>query len=210
MRPYVVRQGDYLIKLAARDGFDADSVWNHPKNQALRAERKNPNMLHPGDVLFLPDEKAEWHELRVGSENMFTANVPTVSVTASFLRSGRPLANAKCRIEGVGWNADATTDGGGKLALQVPVTTQFVTVSFQEVPLVRTLCVGHLDPIDKPSGALERLRNLRYLPAHVTIGLEDPSALARVVTSFQKANKLPATGELDAATLDALRKAHGS
>jgi hypothetical protein len=36
MVPYVVRPGDYLLKLAHRHGFDVDTVWNDPGNDDLR------------------------------------------------------------------------------------------------------------------------------------------------------------------------------
>ena len=39
MRPYVIRQGDYITKLAHQRGFDADAIWNDPKNQSLRERR---------------------------------------------------------------------------------------------------------------------------------------------------------------------------
>ena len=38
MRPYVIRQGDYMTQLAHRLGFDETEVWNHDKNSALKAE----------------------------------------------------------------------------------------------------------------------------------------------------------------------------
>ncbi|MFT3767392.1 MAG: hypothetical protein QM820_18220 [Minicystis sp.] len=46
MKAYVVRQGDYLKQLAHALGFDADAVWNDPKNAEL-SQRRDPNLLHP-------------------------------------------------------------------------------------------------------------------------------------------------------------------
>jgi hypothetical protein len=51
MQPYVVRENDFLLKIAFEFGFDADSVWNAPNNDDLRRLRPNPNQLFPGDVL---------------------------------------------------------------------------------------------------------------------------------------------------------------
>jgi hypothetical protein len=50
VQPYVIRQGDYLALLAYKFGFDADAVWNDPKNADLRKIRSDPNMLWPTDV----------------------------------------------------------------------------------------------------------------------------------------------------------------
>ena len=54
----MVRQGDYLSKLAFTMGVDADATWNHSGNDELRAKRPNPEMLHPGDILSLPEPVA--------------------------------------------------------------------------------------------------------------------------------------------------------
>ena len=47
---YVVKQGDYLAKIARAHGYtDYNALWNAPENQGLRAKRKSPNVLYPGD-----------------------------------------------------------------------------------------------------------------------------------------------------------------
>lgn len=60
MVPYVVRQGDYLLKLAQRYGFDAEEVWSHPRNEDLRKLRKDHHILAPGDIVYLPVKANEW------------------------------------------------------------------------------------------------------------------------------------------------------
>ena len=56
-RPYIVRQGDFLSKIAAQLGMDPSRIWELSENDELRARRPNPEMLAPGDVL---------HVLRLG------------------------------------------------------------------------------------------------------------------------------------------------
>jgi hypothetical protein len=55
MKRYIIRQGDFLARLAHRHGFDAESVWNHPSNAALVKLRPDPDQLCPGDELSIPD-----------------------------------------------------------------------------------------------------------------------------------------------------------
>jgi len=58
LQPYVVLQGEYLAMLAYKLGFDANAVWNDPKNQQLRDAGKlsqDPNVLWPTDVIYIPD-----------------------------------------------------------------------------------------------------------------------------------------------------------
>ena len=56
MQPYVIRQGDFLAKLAHRFGFDADTVWNDAANTKLGDARTDPNILAPTDILYIPDD----------------------------------------------------------------------------------------------------------------------------------------------------------
>ncbi len=58
MKPYIVRQGDFLMKIAHAQGFDADVVWSDPKNEGLERTR-DPNLLHPGDLLWVPESAPE-------------------------------------------------------------------------------------------------------------------------------------------------------
>ncbi len=74
MEPYVVRQGDHLAKLAYQFNFDANIVWNDPKNANLRQVRPNSNILSPGDVLYIPDQvPPALQNLAVGTTNTFVA-----------------------------------------------------------------------------------------------------------------------------------------
>ena len=58
--PYVVRQGDHLRSIAFSRGLDPDAVWQGDANSTLRKQRPNPDLLAPGDVLFLPVVEREW------------------------------------------------------------------------------------------------------------------------------------------------------
>jgi LysM domain len=54
---YKVRQGDHLSDIATALGFSSyETIWNHPKNAKLKQKRVNPNVLFPGDTLFIPDK----------------------------------------------------------------------------------------------------------------------------------------------------------
>ncbi len=55
MQPYVIRQGDHLAHLAHKFGFDPQAVWQDGSNDELREARPDPNILCPGDVLYIPD-----------------------------------------------------------------------------------------------------------------------------------------------------------
>ncbi len=54
---YVIRQGDCLSSLAHGRGFLWETIWEHPNNSAPRRKRKDPNILLPGDILFIPEKE---------------------------------------------------------------------------------------------------------------------------------------------------------
>ncbi len=56
MQPHVIKVGDHVALLAYQCGFDADTVWNDPANDALRQLRPDPNVLCPTDILYIPDQ----------------------------------------------------------------------------------------------------------------------------------------------------------
>jgi hypothetical protein len=203
--PRVVRQGEYLAQIAHVCGVDADAVWNHPKNDALRKLRKDPHMLCAGDVIYLPERESTWLPVAVGSVNKFSANVPGLPLTLNLVGRDGPLKNVSCRIGGVPGLTTATTDGNSALLLHVPFGVQSVVIDVDEPRFHAVARVGHLDPPDTPSGIRMRLRNLHFLHDHEVPG----ETLATVIASFQRSRGLPGTGAVDTATEQALVAAHG-
>ena len=51
---YDVKSGDWLAKIAQDHGTTVGAIWNHPDNAAHRTKRGSPDVLYPGDVLFIP------------------------------------------------------------------------------------------------------------------------------------------------------------
>ena len=210
MRRHLVRRGEDLFKIAYAQGFDAEAVWAAAENKALSELRKDPHILCTGDVLYVPDTAAKGLSLNVGGSNVFTATVSLGHIEIKFLDRDQPVSKAPCTIAELPDRTDLKTDGCGVLALDIPVNTDTLTISIPSVPLVQIIKVGHLDPIDTPSGLVHRLRNLGHL------GQDDPydddvhpEHLAHAVKGFQAANGITMTGVPDAATLSALKNAHG-
>lgn len=55
VRWHVVSQGECLSNIAHRHGLPSwRKLWEHPKNEGLRAQRKSPHALLPGDHVALP------------------------------------------------------------------------------------------------------------------------------------------------------------
>jgi Putative peptidoglycan binding domain len=208
MLPYVVRQGDYLSKLAHRFAFDADAVWNHSSNESLRSIRDNPEVLAPGDVLFIPDRAQEKKcVITNGTTNRYAAKVPTTAVILKLRDpAGNAIAGKAYRVTGVGTPITGSSDDRGVVSFRVPLHVWEVVVVLEDGGSVRVL-VGHMDPPQTASGALKRLRHLGY---RAPASFEPEDALRLMVTRFQREQKLTVSGNIDEQTASALVRVHGS
>jgi hypothetical protein len=203
LKPYVVRQGDTLMKLAAERGLVASDVWADPKNEELRKRRPDMDVLAPGDVLYLPDPPKNWLPIAKGTTNRYKATVPKVTVHLVIQdEEGLPLADAPCVIRGLGDPVERRTEADGGLSIEVPVLLREVSVELPDHGLVYPVRVGDLDPIEERSGVAMRLAHLGYLSR------EDVDSHA--ISAFQAAQGLDPTGEMDETTRAALETAHGS
>ena len=53
---HTVVQGDTLYTIAQQNGFpNWRTIYDHASNAALRVLRPNPHVLHPGDIVQIPD-----------------------------------------------------------------------------------------------------------------------------------------------------------
>ncbi|MDP9037396.1 MAG: peptidoglycan-binding protein [Myxococcota bacterium] len=211
MRPYVVRPGDHLLKLAERLRFNAAQVWHAPENKELRDSRGDGHILQSGDVLNVPDlQPPKWQAVNVGQVNTFVATVQRVSIRVQFLWSGRPLASKPCSVRELPEMNGLSTDGQGLLELEVPVYLDGVTVDFVDPAVSQELRVGGLDPVSTGSGVAQRLANLGHLRTIGSHGGEvERDELAAAVRRFQWSRQLPITGEVDDKTREAIQSAHG-
>jgi hypothetical protein len=222
MRPYVVRQGDHLPRLAARMGFDAEEVWNHERNRGLRERGRTPEMLAPGDVLFVPEApRVVRHRISPGASHRFSGQPRTLTLRFAPRIGASALPNERVIVEGLGAPIETSTDGEGVVTFEAPVDVAEVDVVLPDRARRFSLRVGHLDPIEESSGVEQRLAHLGFLlPLEVAArgSMHGPMRtdeyrrhrVARAIACFQRKNGLPATGALDDDTRRALRDAHGA
>jgi hypothetical protein len=211
MRPYVVMQGDTVASIVTPMGADPDTVWSDPKNDDLRAQRPDPAVLCPGDLLYVPDDPPPSHTMAVGSTNDF-ASPPATQTVKLVLGADQPLANAAYVVHGLGDDIPGTTAGDGSLSVDVPIGVDTFTLELTDQQATYQVMVGHLDPVSEDSGVDQRLSNLGYRPPMWDLlgdlGIEvDPSLPIRL---FQIAQGLTVSGDTDDDTTAALQKAHGT
>jgi hypothetical protein len=178
MPPYVIKQGDHLLLLAHKLGFDADTVWNDPSNAPLRQLRSDPNILLPGDVLQLPDssgQSAPPASLNAGTANNFVSDAPTMTLSVKFVGAdATTYASRAYTVQELTQLTDLTTDENGVASFQAPVTLGSATLVFTESGESWVLCPGAMDPINTLSGIFKRLQNLGYIAGDVQFDGQTP------------------------------------
>jgi hypothetical protein len=210
MTPYIVRQGDYLAKLAFIHGFDADTVWNDAKNDDIRKLRPNPNILAPGDILYIPESKKDELPIEKGTENSYAASVPRVTVVLVFQDpDGAPIASEVYEVRGLPPrdSEPLKTQSDGRAEFTIPLDVRQIEVFFPTKNILFAIRVGDLDPHLERSGIIQRLRNLGLLRERVAARLgsgvgspDDQDDLRNALATLQAASGADATGTLSEET----------
>jgi N-acetylmuramoyl-L-alanine amidase len=207
---YTIEQGDCISSIAYEHGFDWEKIWKHPQNAKLKAERNNPNVLYPGDVVFIPDKEEKWVARATEKRHSFVRKgVPALVRLALVDRDGNPRANERYILDIEGKLFTGVTKADGKIEYRIPPNARQgkLTVG-AEGKEVYTLRLGHTDPVSKVSGVQSRLQNLGYDCGAID-GQMGPATQSSL-RAFQKKHGLQETGEPDEATLNKLKEVHGS
>jgi N-acetylmuramoyl-L-alanine amidase len=212
---YTVRQGDYLSKIAKDFGFtDYRTIWNHPDNAELKAKRKNPNVLYPGDKLVIPDRDPREENCAVDKRHLFKTKGPELRLRLVLEDSyEKPVANAECLLAMDGDSRKITTDDDGKIDEPLRPGTTHATLIIQDAKQTHLnsieipIKIGHLDPIEELSGQKGRLQNLGYFPGKGDD--EDDPAFITAVERFQAEHGLTVDGICGPKTQGKLQDIHG-
>jgi hypothetical protein len=198
MPNHVVVQGEYVAKIASTYGFlDDMAIWNHPNNADLKSKRKNPNVLYPGDVLFIPDQTSKSSQASTDQRHQYTLQSGTLKLRLKILDlNGQPAAGVQCLLTVESQIQKLTSDPGGVIEQTIPRTasTGRLLVKDDRLPLDIdvSLMIGNLDPVDEIEGQQARLNNLGYFAGEP--GTTDALRFQRAVEEFQRDNHLTVDG----------------
>ncbi len=168
---HIVVQGEHLSQIAEKYGFkDYRTIWDHGQNAALKAKRKNPNVLHPGDDVFVPDREPKEESRPTDQRHRFQVKVPNLKLRIVVEdQYERPIGNAPCELTIDGQIFKHTTDGKGKIEQDIPAAAGqgrlvLTTPETALDKLVVAIRIGHLDPVEEVTGQQARLDEPRLLP----------------------------------------------
>ena len=201
MPNYTILQGDCLSSIADKFGFLPDTLWNHGENAGLKTRRKDPNVLCPGDVLFVPEKTVKEVVKPTDATHSFVKQSAKAKLRLRLMDGDQPRANLPYQLSIDGTLLDGTTDGDGYLEHPIPPGAQKGRLLVGDGPTkdMHEFLFGTVDPVDTDSGVTGRLRDLGY----------DPDHMAAAVQAFQQDQGLNATGQIDDATRATLEKVFG-
>ena len=210
MLVHVVQGGEYIEFIAHRYGTTPASLWELPRNKALRDVRSGSSILCAGDLLDVPEPIVRSADVSPGESAKFQAFVPKTRVAVRFNRGTDALANEPYELTAGSFKLTGSSDGTGLVSAMVPVEHRTATIHLKNADLAYTLELGGLDPITEMSGVKGRLALLGYYQGAID-GTDHPlvAVALRRFQEDQKDKKLLVTGEADPDTRKALVDAFG-
>lgn len=212
---YTVKQGDCLSSIAHTFGFaDWRTIYNDPNNAEFRNVRPNPNVIYPGDIIYIPDKSVKNENRPTDKKHAFVVKLPKTWLRI-VIRNGQQLPAVGCKyrleIDSIPY-PDSVLNGDGMLAVKIPADAKsgVLTVWFDDAASVGhtwSLQLGYLDPVEKMTGIQARLNNLGYSCGAVD-GIIGPLTRASL-RSFQEDHGLKVDGIPGPITQGKLKERHG-
>lgn len=200
-----VRQGECLASISLKYGFNPETLWNDPANSQLKQDRANRHVLYPGDQVTIPGLQTKEEEAATDKRHKFRRKgIPVYLHLQLFNENREPLANKPFTLQVGGKIAQGTTDGEGCLKVAIPPQEKEGILKIENREF--NIRIGYLNPLAYNSGIRSRLNNLGYKAG--TGSEEMDVQLRRALAAFQEDQGLPKTGEIDEATINALRDRH--
>ena len=218
MSTHTVVQGEHLSGIAKKYGFTSyKPLWDHPQNAALKKERQNPNVIFPGDKVFIPDVRPKQVGRATGQAHRFVLKTDKLKLRLVLEDMyEKPMDNAECELNIDGQMLKLRTDGTGKIELDIQPETQTTTLTIKDPRTPRSgvaipIRIGHMDPVDKESGQHARLNNLGYFagPVDGKTEKENHALFLSAVEEFQCDHALGVDGKCGPATQAKLKQVHG-
>jgi hypothetical protein len=94
---YTVQPGDCIGSLAEANGLLWQTVWDHSENTALKEKRKDPNILFPGDVVFIPEIRLRIETKPVDQKHKFIRKGIPAKIRLRIMKAPEPSQTAASR-----------------------------------------------------------------------------------------------------------------
>lgn len=214
MPTHTVSQGECLSSIAKQYGFaDWRTIYNHGSNAEFRRLRPNPNCIYPGDQVFIPDTENRtepagtdnWHDFKIQGQKTF--------VRVRMLDADMAALNGKkYRLEVDGKVKEGTLGGDGLIEQEISgdcgdgQLTIWLDDNTTRPGVLWSMRLGHMDPVDTPTGIQARLKNLGFDPGPID-GIIGPRTKG-AIKAFQGKFNLQVDGIAGPITQGKLKEVH--
>lgn len=213
MAMYTVRRGDCLSSIALAHGFaDASDVYDDPNNAEFRRLRPNPDVIYPGDQLFIPEQDPAQFDCGTGQKHRFVVHRPKCMFRLTLEdRLGEPWGDVAWIVTVDDEVFEGTTGADGLIEVEIAADAQEGTLEVRgvqdeedgEIEATFPLSFGGIDPIETPEGQRGRLKNLGYDCS----ARDGRDGLERALATYRRDRGIES--EDANATLDALAEHYG-
>jgi N-acetylmuramoyl-L-alanine amidase len=207
----IAEPGDCIDSIAFKHGFFPDKIWNHGDNAELKRKRKDPNVLHGGDEVVIPEKEEGPVSKPDAKRYKFKRKGVPAKFKIQIKQNGKPVKNEPYTLDIDGKLITGKTDANGKIETSIPPDAKVAKLQVGEGSdkfVYDDIKLGGMDPADTAAGARARLTNLGY-PTKSDPPGEIGDETKEALKQFQNHNKLDATGGLDKATQDKLKELFG-
>jgi Putative peptidoglycan binding domain len=205
---YEAKPGECISSISFDHGFFPGTIWNLEENRVLRELRGNPQVLAPGDKVFIPDKRPRNESCATDQLHCFKRKGVPEQFRIQLLYDDQPRKNEAfvLEIEGKVVKSGKTGVDG---VIQIPIVPNarrgrlLLRGGSEEIALE----LGRLEPVEMLEGVQMRLRNLGYFAGEVDGQMSDDLEYALVC--FQSDNDLEPTGDVDDKTRALLKSRYG-
>ena len=211
---HTVEQGECLSSIAKKYGFASwNIIYEYSENTDLKRIRENPNIIFPGDQIFIPEKAPRSEQCATGRKHTFK-----LGEKKTFLRlvlkneEGQLLSNAKYKLVIEGVVREGRTDENGLIQQEIPTLDEDGELTVfpedaSEDDFTFHVRLGHLDPVNEVSGIQARLNNLGFDAGPID-GIDGPVTRG-AVKAFQEEHGLAVDGIVGPQTQAKLKEVHG-
>lgn len=201
---HIVQPGECFLSIAYQHGFFWQTLWELPANRELRAARQDPGQLLVGDRIVIPDRRTKTVPKNTDACHVFVKKGVPAKLRLVVEYEDMPVSNSHYVLVLAGSTLRGITDEQGLLEVSIPPDASEGVLDINGLHF--DLQLGALDPSSENVGVQQRLANLGFYHGELD-GLIGPQT-REAIAAFQARTGLPATGQLDDATLGNLRHRH--
>jgi hypothetical protein len=211
---YTVHQGDCLSSIAYYCGLASwEVIYDDPNNADFRSLRPDPNLIYPGDQVYIPDPLPRFADVATDQRHVFVLKLPPTYLNLRIKdEDDQPVKGVQYEMKLDAMTLTGSTDDDGWIRSKIPAWAEVGTLKVWPNPddpdttIEWKVGLGHLNPIETVSGIKGRLANLGYRCGDLN-DMEDDDYIAAVM-QFQTDYDLKVDGIVGPQTRAALMKEH--